>query len=150
MKDFVGYKHVWNSLLLSNSSMRWSPLLQLLCHESYITLLSKLPNYLGSFNTNYIIFRKSWFLKIKIPNIFFLFKKVESSSFFLLFFFKMKISKWIKLFDKHVLKLAKYYGDLGSNRSPMNNTSSSSFVLTCSLFTTGGSSRLNTNLKPSR
>jgi hypothetical protein len=32
----------------------------------------------------------------------------------------------------------------------MNNTSSSSFVLTCSLFTTGGSSRLNTNLKPSR
>jgi hypothetical protein len=57
-----------------------------------ITLLWKLPNYLGSFNTNYIIFRKVEFFQMKIANIFSFLKKLNLLEFV---FFKMKISKWI-------------------------------------------------------
>jgi hypothetical protein len=115
-------------LLLSNSLMWWTIVATSL--SWIITLLWKLPNYLGSFNTNYITFRKVEFFLIKIANNFFLIKKVESSRIYL--FFKMKISKWISYLTNMCWSWQSTMVILGATEVQWTTLT---FFFVCNLFT---------------
>ncbi len=115
-------------MLLSNSLMWWTIVATSL--SWIITLLWKLPNYLGSFNTNYITFRKVEFFLIKIANNFFLIKKVESSRIYL--FFKMKISKWISYLTNMCWSWQSTMVILGATEVQWTTLT---FFFVCNLFT---------------